>query len=131
MLKELSKIKARGEECLLIGDLNKLVGNDQYGVIGNKDKISYGGQLLRELIATEEYCLVNNMDIACGGPFTWVDPADANNKSCLDYFICSKNLRPYIKKLLIDSERKFALLRVIHKDGKFKAVLADHFTLYG
>ena len=129
LLKELSKIKARGEECLFIGDLNKLVGNDQFGVAGNNDKISYGGQLLRELIATEEYCLINNLDIACGGPFTRVDPANANIKSCLDYFICSKNLRPYIKKLLIDSERKFALKRVIHKDGKFKAVLADHFTL--
>ena len=76
LLNEMNKIKARGEECLLIGDLNKLVGNDHLGVKGNKDKVSHGGKLVRELIATEEYCLVNNLDITVGGPFTRVDPAD-------------------------------------------------------
>ena len=69
LLKEMNKIRSRGEECILIGDLNKLVGCDHLGVKGNNERISYGGQLLRELIATEDYCLVNNLDIATGGPF--------------------------------------------------------------
>ena len=129
LLKEMNKIRSRGEECLLIGDLNKLVGCDHLGVKGNNERISYGGQLLRELIATEDYCLVNNLDIATGGPFTRIDPADASIRSCLDYFICSSNLRPYIKRLVIDSQRKQALKRVVYKDGKYKVVYADHFTL--
>ena len=129
MLKEIRKIRARGEECLLIGDFNKLVGCDELGIQGNKDKISHGGQLLRELLATEEYLLVNNMDITSGGPFTRVDPADKDNESALDFFICSRNLRPYIKKLVIDSKRKHAMKRVVFKNGSFRTVFADHYTL--
>ena len=86
---ELDKIKARGEECLLVGDLNKLVGNDMFGVTGNHSKVSMGGRLVRELIASEEYFLVNNMELARGGPFTRVDPADPREKSCLDLIIGS------------------------------------------
>ena len=32
---ELDKIKGRGEECIFLGDLNKLIGNDELGVHGN------------------------------------------------------------------------------------------------
>ena len=129
ILKELYKIRSRGEECLLIGDLNKMVGCDQLGIKGNKDKISYGGQLLRELIATGEYRLVNNMEVTEGGPFTREDPADEENKSCLDYFISSANLMPFIKRLVIDNQRKYAMKRIVYKDGKFKNTFTDHYTL--
>ena len=58
-----------------------------------------------------------------------MDPADESSKSCLDLVICSRNLRPYIKKLLIDSERHHAMKRVVYKNGKFNFVFADHFSL--
>ena len=43
--KELDRIRMNNEGCVLIGDLNKAVGADNLGVIGNKPTISYGGQL--------------------------------------------------------------------------------------
>ena len=64
---ELDKIKGRGEECIFLGDLNKLIGNDELGVSGNHSEISFGGKLVRELLATEEYFLVNNMSVDTRG----------------------------------------------------------------
>ena len=127
--KELDKIKARGEGCLLIGDLNKQVGSDDLGVAGNHSKVSIGGRLVRELLATKEYCLINNMDVAEGGPFTRKDPVDGKNESCLDLFICSSNLRPFIHKLLIDSDRKYAMKRATIKHGVYGITFTDHFTM--
>ena len=47
-----------GEGCLLVGDLNKHVGNDDLGVKGNHKKIFNGGHLVRDLLATGECYLV-------------------------------------------------------------------------
>ena len=99
------------------------------GVIGNHSKISCGGKLVRELLATEDYCLVNNMTNAKGGPFTRVDPADPNIKSCLDLLICSIGLRPFIESLIIDSNREHTMKRAVFKNGKFCITYSDHFTL--
>ena len=126
---EMDRIKARGEGCLLVGDLNKWVGNDEFGVAGNHGKITNGGRLVRELIPSEEYSLVNNMEVAVGGPFTRVDPVDGRDKSCIDLVICSVNLRPFIDRLFIDSGRRYAMKRVIFKDGNFRTIFSDHFTI--
>ena len=39
--KELDRIKMQGEFCLMAGDLNKKVGNDDLGVEGNHPEISF------------------------------------------------------------------------------------------
>ena len=44
---ELAKIEARGEFAIIIGDLNKHVGDL---IEGNEDdKVSFGGQFVRDL----------------------------------------------------------------------------------
>ena len=65
-------VRARKELCLLIGDQNKLVGNDRLGVPGNSPEISLGGKLLRDLLDTGNWCLVNGLgpEVVKGGPFT-------------------------------------------------------------
>ena len=73
--KELSQIESRGEAALLIGDLNHSVGADKLGIKGNKVKVSYGGELLRDLLEEENYVLLNNLELATGGPWTREDPA--------------------------------------------------------
>ena len=45
----LKKIEERGEACLLMGDINRAIDNDKWGVKGNKPNVSYGGQLVRDL----------------------------------------------------------------------------------
>ena len=73
--------------------------------------------------------MINNLDVAEGGPFTRVDPGDINNRSCLDLFICSANLRPFIDKLLIDSARNHSMKRAIYKNGRYQIIYPDHFTM--
>ena len=56
----IKKIVARNEWVLLIGDLNKAIGNKENGVEGNHEKVSFVGRLVHKLLETEEYILVNN-----------------------------------------------------------------------
>ena len=91
VLEILAKIEALDEFALVIGDMNKLVGNI---IKGNHEKISVGGALVRELLSSGKYVLVNSLDNVEGGPFTRYEPNDFNNRekrSCLDLAIISKD----------------------------------------
>ena len=129
---ELENIRARNEFCCLAGDLNKLIGNSDLGVPGNHAEVSLGGRLLKEMLASRNWFLVNGMgkEVVTGGPFTRLDPA-TGNLSCLDLFIVSKELMPYVVKLEIDSERKLGIARVekSKKKGKLRLVYPDHFPV--
>ena len=50
ILAELNNIEARYEVALVVGDLNRAVGNGKLGVEGTTAKVSYGGQLIIDLI---------------------------------------------------------------------------------
>ena len=41
LLSDLREIEDRGEAVLIIGDLNRAIGNDQWGIQGNKVKVSH------------------------------------------------------------------------------------------
>ena len=84
---------------------------------------------MRELLDTGRYILVNNTDKCIGGPWTWIDPSNPKNKSCLDFVIVSRALFPFVKELAIDSDRKFAMCRIIREKGSFKPVFTDHLIL--
>ena len=62
-----------------------------------------------------------------GGPFTRKDPA-MGNMSCLDMFIISRELLPYVKKLRIDSKREMAVCRAVKRGGQYEMVYSDNFT---
>ena len=126
-MNEIFKIEMRGEMLLLIGDLNKHVGNDELGIVGNHAKISFGGELLRGFLSDGRYICLNNSVKASGGPFTRYDPSKPQSRehmSCLDYVVISKVLEPYIESLVIDSTMKFAPKRAL---SKTKSVTSDHF----
>ena len=80
-------------------------------------------------MSTGNWCLVNGLgpDVVKGGPFTRQDPA-TGNQSCLDLCIVSIDLLPYIKNLIIDSERNMAVARAVKIGKKYKLVYSDHFT---
>ena len=50
IVSELKKIELLGEHAMIIGDMNKHVGDI---VKGNHVKVSYGGKLIRELLSTK------------------------------------------------------------------------------
>ena len=70
LMKDVSEIEKRGEALLIIGDMNRKVGNVEYGVKGNTSKTSYGGQLIRNMVKSGQYVLINNLDLVVGGPWT-------------------------------------------------------------
>ena len=102
ILNELRSIEARKEAVLICGDLNRAVGCGEGGVLGNKSEVSYGGRLVRDLLATGDYHMLLNLSLTKGGPWTRICPG-TGNLSCLDLSIGSTNLLPFVRKVLVDS----------------------------
>ena len=71
--------------------------------------------------------LVNGLgdDVVEGGPFTREDPA-TGVLSCLDLFVVSRELRPYIDKLIIDLKHEMSSSRVIIRKEEYKVIYSDH-----
>ena len=128
-MKDVSEIEDRSEALLIIGDMNRKVGNDRYGVKGNKDKISFGGQLIRNMIKERQYVLINNLDLVVGGPWTWVDRQDSTRKSCLDIGIMSVSLLPFLTKVEIDIEKKITPRRVVNMKNNIKTIFTDRYSV--
>ena len=123
---EIDKIRERSELCLLIGDYKRAIGAGRLGIQGNKTNVSYGGKLLLELLETGEYVLGNSSEKVEGGPWTWISRADDRVKSCLDLVIMSANLAPFLKRIVIDQDKKYAPARARVVNGKKKLVYSDH-----
>jgi len=71
-----------------------------------KDKLSYGGKQIIELVETN-HTLVNASSKVIGGPFTRYDPSDPKNdfkKSVLSLCVVSNDLLKFIDSLVIDSD---------------------------
>ena len=43
---DVNAIKARNENCLIIGDCNRAIGAGKLGIPGNHPRVSYGGSLV-------------------------------------------------------------------------------------
>ena len=115
IMEEIIKIEAKDEYIVLIGDMNKHVGDV---IEGNSDKITFGGQLIRDLLKTDKYLLVNGTKKVVGGPHTRYDPADPKSlerRSCLGLVIVSKELSKHVEKLVIDKQLKMTPGRPVSK----------------
>ena len=124
VLNELQTIDKRGESAILIGDLNKHVGNI---IPENHQKCSFGGNLVRKLLNSGKYTLVNATSKAEGGPYTRYDPSnpkDDSRKSALDLIIISKELVKYVEVMKIDKNYetyyRSARVRVITSLNNFE-----------
>ena len=129
MMKDVKDIEERNEAVFIIGDMNRKVGNDEYGINGNKPTISFEGNLIRNLIKGGRYILINNLDIVKGGPWTWVDRQDSSRKSCLDLGILSISMLPYLTKVEVDIDKKITPRKVAKKKDKITTIFSDHFSL--
>ena len=120
---ELEKVEMKGELIVVIGDLNKQVGDI---IKGNTIKESFGGKLIKDLLETKKYILVNATSKVVGGPFTRFDPAYHDRKSCIDLVMISKELFKYVHKLFIDKNLTFTPGRPVSKN---KIRYTDHRSL--
>ena len=125
IVKEVKKIEDRGEASLIIGDFNRAVGDGENGVAGNRPEVSYGGRLIRELVSSGDFFLLNNHSITTGGPWTRICPGTGKG-SCLDLAIGSSNLLPYVRRIMIDSNRTFAPRRAVIRKGSLATTFTDH-----
>ena len=125
-LAELKRIQVKQEAILILGDLNRAVGDGEMGVEGNKDQVSYGGSIIRDLIISGDFVMLNNLSLTTGGPWTRVCPG-TGRKSCLDLAIGSRNLVPFVKMMMIDSSRQFTPRRAVARGGGVGVVFTDHF----
>ena len=92
-------------------------------------KVTFGGQLVKDLLETEKYVLVNSTDKVEGGPFTRYDPSDpkcVDKMSCLELVIISVDMLKYVDKLSIDKEFK---MTACHPLSKNKVVYPDHISV--
>ena len=129
LLKELEAIRARGDHCLLVGDLNKLVGDGSLGIPGNNPEVTAGGQMVRDLVESGNWVLINSMEeVVQGGPYTRQDPATGRG-SCLDLWLCTAGLRPHVSSLKIDSDRKWTVARPVRRKGKLQLMHSDHYCM--
>ena len=126
ILQELSRIQAKKEAILILGDLNRAVGDGLHGVNGNRKQVSFGGSLVRELISSGEFFFLNNLSCTTGGPWTRVCPG-TGSASCLDLAIGSMNLEPFVTMMTIDSMKKFTPRRPVLKKNGLAVVFTDHF----
>ena len=62
-----------------------------------------------------------------GGPFTRKDPA-SGKESCLDLFIVSCELQPYVRNLVVDSQQEFTVFRAVRKGMSYERVYSNHYT---
>ena len=123
---ELKKIDYRGEHVVLLGDMNKHVGDL---INGNHEKVSPGGKLIRELLKTKKYVLINGTNKVKGGPFTRYNPTAPNDddlKSCIDLIIISKELLKYVDEVIIDKNFNFTPGKPI---GRNKMCYPDHYAM--
>ena len=109
--------------CSIMCSINKL------GIRENKEKVYYGGKLILHLLETGEYILGYSTDKVEGGPWTWVSRADPRVRSCINLIIMSADLAPYLKRILIDVEHKFAPARLRMVAGKKRLVYSDHYPV--
>ena len=125
ILSEVVKIEMKGENVLLLGDMNVSIGNDIWGVKDNHNDVSTGGNIIRKFLQAGKHILVNNTSVCNGGPFTMVDPANKSRKSVLTQVIVSKALFPLIESMKIDKENKWAPV----KATKTRKITSDHFPV--
>ena len=93
LLEVITRVEARDENLVIIGDANRHLGSV---IPGNIDKVSFGGELMKELLETEKYVLLNSSTKCKNGPWMRVDPADEEKKMILDLVIISKELENYV-----------------------------------
>ena len=126
ILKELKKIELLGEHALLIGDMNKHVGDI---IKDNHSKVSHRGKLIKEVLNTNKYVLVNSTSKVKGGPFTRYNPSNPKKdefKSCLDLIIVSRDLFKHVDEVIIDKELEFT---PGNPTGQGKVVYPDHYAM--
>ena len=100
---EMETIKGKGFDCIILGDLNGHVGNDDRDIEGNSPDINYNGKLLRDFIDSNGLIMINADKTRCSGLFT---RTNSNSATCIDYVLADSNSEELIMQMTIDSNKE-------------------------
>jgi len=100
---EVQTIQNEGFECIILGDLNGHVGNDDRGIKGNCPDINYNGQLLRDFIACNNLTMINADNSRCSGLFT---RSTSNSATCIDYVLADNGANELIGQVSVDTNKE-------------------------
>ena len=103
-------VKYQDRKVMIIGDINAHIGNDEYGVYGNSDEISHGGQILRNMTERRNLTIMNNEKL-CKGKWTREDRSN-KTKSIHDLVIANENMADSVNKMEIDEDHQNKLTRI-------------------
>ena len=93
---------------LLIGEFNAKTGSDEKGMKNRKKQISRNGIMFKDLIEKYSLTVVNNKPV-CRDKWARISTTNQNQKSILDYVICTSPLLFYIHEMIIDEDENYKL----------------------
>ena len=79
--KDMRCLVQKGDRCILVGDYDGHIGDDEEGIPGNKESINLNGSLLRTFVKSNHLELINADEELTTGKFT---RSAAGNSTILD-----------------------------------------------
>ena len=106
--KTISNYTETNNKIILVGDFNGKIGNDENGITNGDTSITINGRKIRSMVRTLNLHILNK-HAKCEGKWTRVNTKNSNEKSIIDYAICSKTLSKDIMKVLIDDKETYKI----------------------
>ena len=106
--KSISNYTETNNKIILVGDFNGKIGNDENGITNGDISITTNGRRIRSMVRTLNLDILNK-HAKCEGKWTRVNTKNSNEKSIIDYAICSKTLSKDIMKVLIDDKETYKI----------------------
>ena len=117
--KEVIDAQEKGDNILILGDLNCKVGG---AIEGNSEEITKGGRLLLKLLRKYKMKIVN-AEKCCDGIWTRIE---GEKRSVLDYVLVFEEDIALVNKMEIDEEKDITPYHVEISDGKPERKYTDH-----
>ena len=99
MEKFISNYTETNNKIILVGDFNGKIGNDENGITNGDTSITTNVKRIRSMVRTLNLDILNK-HAKCEGKWTRVNTKNSNEKSIIDYVICSKTLSKDMKVLI-------------------------------
>ena len=106
--KSISNYTETSNKIILVGYFNGKIGNDENEITNGDTSITTNGKRIWPMVRTLNLDILNK-HAKCEGKQTRVNTKNSNEKSIIDYAICSKTLSKETMKVLIDDQETYKI----------------------